>query len=100
MLKVSGSLETALHVDDLSRSAGFYRRLLENERMVALIVADRNVLLLFLTGGSTEPTVVPGGVIPPHGGSGHLHLAFSIAAGEAEPCRHRLESVAVAVRAR
>jgi catechol 2,3-dioxygenase-like lactoylglutathione lyase family enzyme len=103
MVKVSGILETALYVDDLSRSAAFYRRLfgfetlLENERMVALNVADRNVLLLFLKGASTSPTVLPGGVIPPHDGSGQLHFAFSIAAEDMEPWRERLRSEGVEV---
>jgi catechol 2,3-dioxygenase-like lactoylglutathione lyase family enzyme len=102
-MRVGGILETALHVADLSRSAEFYRRLfgfgtlLENERPVALDVAGRNVLLLFPEGATTEPFVVPGGVIPPHGGSGHLHLAFSIAAADLGPWRGRLESEGVTV---
>ena len=51
------------------------RELSENERLVALNVADRNVLLLFPKGASTSPTVLPGGVIPPHDGSGDRHAA-------------------------
>jgi catechol 2,3-dioxygenase-like lactoylglutathione lyase family enzyme len=84
MVKVSGILETAIYVDDLSRAAAFYRRLfgfetlLENERIVALNVAGRNVLLLFPKGASTSPTVLPGGVIPPHDGSGQLHAALRL----------------------
>ena len=97
-MRVGGILETALHVSDLPRSAGFYRRLfgfgtlLEAERLVALDVAGRNVLLLFPEGVTAEPSATPGGVIPPHGGSGHLHLAFSIAAADLGPWRGRLES--------
>ena len=103
MAKVSGILETAIYVDDLSRSAAFYRRLfgfetlLENERIVALNVADRNVLLLFPKGASTSPTVLPGGVIPPHDGSGQLHFAFSIASEDVGPWRERLRSKGVEV---
>src|SRR4051794_7751124 len=91
VMQVGGILETALHVSDLARSAGFYRRLfgfgtlLESERLVALDVAGRNVLLLFPEEATAEPFAVPGGVIPPHGGSGHLHLAFSIAAEDVGP---------------
>ena len=102
-MRVGGILETALHVSDLPRSAGFYRRLfgfgtlLESERLVALDVAGRNVLLLFPEGGTAEPSATPGGVIPPHGGSGHLHLAFSIAAADVGPWRGRLESEGVPV---
>ena len=102
-MQVGGILETALHVADLARSAGFYRRLfsfgtlLETERLIALDVADRNVLLLFPQGGTGEPFATPGGVIPPHGGSGPLHLAFSIAAADLGPWRVRLESEGVPV---
>src|SRR5262245_10368369 len=102
-MRVGGILETALYVADLARSARFYRRLfgfgalLESERLVALDVAGRNVLLLFLQGGTAQPFATPGGVIPPHGGSGHLHLAFSIAADDLGPWRGRLESEGIPV---
>src|SRR5262249_52755401 len=54
--RVLGILETALTVADPSRSAGFYRRLcgletlLESDRLVAMGVAGRDVLLLFRAG--------------------------------------------------
>jgi catechol 2,3-dioxygenase-like lactoylglutathione lyase family enzyme len=38
------------------------------------------VLLLFKRGGTLTPTTVPGGVIPPHDGTGPHHVAFAIAA--------------------
>ena len=63
-------------------------------------MAGRNVLLLFRQGGTAEPFATPGGVIPPHGGSGQLHLAFSIAADDLGPWRGRLESEGVAGRER
>jgi catechol 2,3-dioxygenase-like lactoylglutathione lyase family enzyme len=104
-MQIGSILETALHVADPFRSAEFYRRLfgfdvlLESDRLVALNVAGRNVLLLFREGGTSEPFIVEGGggVIPPHGGSGHLHLAFSIAAEDVEPWRRRLGSEGIAV---
>ena len=102
-MKVTGILETALHVAYPARSAEFYRRLfgfdvlLESERLVALSVAGRNVLLLFQEGATSEPLVIAGGVIPPHGGSGHLHLAFAIVAEDVEPWTQRLGSAGVAV---
>src|SRR5262249_39257437 len=70
--RVLGILETALTVSQPPRSADFYRRLfgfetlLESERLVALGVASRDVLLLFREGSTSEPFVVPGGVIPSH----------------------------------
>jgi catechol 2,3-dioxygenase-like lactoylglutathione lyase family enzyme len=102
-MQVGGILETALYVADLTRAGEFYRRLfgfgtlLESERLIALDVAGKNVLLLFPRGGTGEPSRVPGGVIPPHGGSGQGHFAFSIAAEDVEPWRRHLESEGVAV---
>jgi len=102
-MQVAGILETALHVADPFKSAAFYRRLfgfdmlLESERLVALNVAGRNVLLLFREGATSEPFTVEGGVIPPHGGSVRLHLAFSIAAKDAELWRRRLDDDGIAV---
>src|SRR5687768_17426231 len=103
MVKVGGILETALSVADLTRSAGFDRRLfgfgtlLETERLVALDMARRKVLRLVPEGGTAEPFATPGGVIPPHGGSGRLHLAFSIAAADLEPWRGRFEAEGVPI---
>src|SRR3954466_5786464 len=102
-MQVGGILETSLYVDDPAVTGAFYRRLfgfstlLESDRLVALDVAGRNVLLLFLEGGTGEALVLPGGVVPPHGGSGPLHLAFSIAADELEAWKGRLESEGVPV---
>jgi catechol 2,3-dioxygenase-like lactoylglutathione lyase family enzyme len=104
-MQVGGILETALYVADPSRSAAFYRRLfgfgtlLESDRLIALNVAGRSVLLLFLRGSTTEPFEMPGGVgvIPPHGGSGVGHLAFSIASDDVDAWQRHLESEGVAV---
>ena len=105
-MQVGGILETALYVADVKRSAAFYRRLfgfptlLESERLIALDVAGRSVLLLFPEGGTKDPFPVPGGggVIPPHGGSaGGYHFAFSIASEDVEAWQRRLESEGVAV---
>ena len=103
---VGGILETALYVSDIKRAAGFYCRLfgfptlLESDRLVALDVSGRSVLLLFPEGGTTEPFPVPGGVgvIPPHGGArGGYHFAFSIDSEDVEAWQGRLESEGVAV---
>jgi catechol 2,3-dioxygenase-like lactoylglutathione lyase family enzyme len=102
-MRVGGILETELYVADLKRAGDFYRRLfdfdtlLENERLIAFDVAGRNVLLLFPEGITQEPFAVPGGVIPPHGGSGEGHFAFSITADDVEPWQRHLESNGVAV---
>ena len=60
-MQVGGILETALYVSDIKRAAEFYRCLLgfptlmESDRLVALDVSGRSVLLLFPEGGTMEP---------------------------------------------
>jgi catechol 2,3-dioxygenase-like lactoylglutathione lyase family enzyme len=106
MLKVSGILETALYVSDVKEAAEFYRRLfgfnmlLESERLIALDVAGRDVLLLFQEGSTREPLYVPGGMIPPHGTSGSDHFAFSISPEDVEAWQDRLLSEGVTVESR
>ncbi|WP_165243521.1 VOC family protein [Paludisphaera soli] len=100
-MRIDGILETALYVADPARSADFYRRvfgflpLLQSERLVALEIAGKGVLLLFRRGDTDRPFETPGGTIPAHGGSGRCHFAFSIAAEEVEAWRGRLESEAI-----
>ena len=62
LLQVDGILESALYVDDLDRSRAFYADLFgfetidAGERLVALSVADKQVLLLFKRGASARST--------------------------------------------
>lgn len=84
-MKVNGILESALYFDDLEEAANFYKNLFEletliqSERLIALNIADKQVLLLFKKESSLSPVTLPGGgIIPPHDGSGPVHLAFSI----------------------
>ena len=103
MPAVRGILETSLYVADLERSAAFYQRLfgfsdlIREERMCALNVVDRHVLLLFKVGGSTEPTETPDGTIPPHDGHGTLHIAFAIATEEMDDWRERLHEQGITI---
>lgn len=75
--ELTGLLESALYVDDLERSAGFYARvfgfarLRADERMIAIAVKPGQVLLLFRKGGSLAQG---------HDGDGRLHLAFAVPA--------------------
>jgi catechol 2,3-dioxygenase-like lactoylglutathione lyase family enzyme len=91
MPRLAGVLETALYVGDLARSKAFYSALFElptlfeDERLCALGVAGRQVLLLFRRGASNYDMRLPGGLIPAHDGQGRLHLAFAIEAGELAP---------------
>ena len=69
MPSCTGILESALYVADLERSKQFYRNvfefeiLAEDERLCALAVAGRQVLLLFRKGASLQPALLPGGTI-------------------------------------
>jgi len=101
---VNHILETALYVADPEIAAGFYeglfgwRRLLEQERMIALAVGDSNqVLLLFRVGGSLNGEQTPGGFIPGHDGRGQLHVAFAISAEEVGSWQARLAEQGVAI---
>ncbi|MEX2121569.1 MAG: VOC family protein [Pirellulales bacterium] len=106
MPNVTGLLESALYVADVGRSAEFYqrvfgfRRLVSEPRFCAFDVAGRQVLLLFERGGSTSPTRLSGGVIPPHDGRGTLHFALAIADDELEAWERWLSSQQVAIESR
>jgi catechol 2,3-dioxygenase-like lactoylglutathione lyase family enzyme len=103
MLSVLGILETALYVKDLQAAANFYRRLFgfdtlyESDRLVALSVAGRDVLLLFKQGATRDPAQVEGGVIPGHDGRGRNHFAFAIGRDEYQAWRERLAAEGVAI---
>jgi catechol 2,3-dioxygenase-like lactoylglutathione lyase family enzyme len=100
---VTGVLETSLYVADLDRSRQFYEslfgfpQLAGDARFCALDVAGRQVLLLFRHGASLAPANTSGGVLPPHDGSGQMHLAFAIAAEQWDGWLARLESAGVAI---
>jgi catechol 2,3-dioxygenase-like lactoylglutathione lyase family enzyme len=106
MPKVIRILETCLHVKDVERSARFYETLFgfprmdSNERYCAFDVGSGSVFLLFLEGGTTEPVHIAGGVIPPHGGSGDLHLAFSIRAEDLASWEKHLAKEGVTIESR
>lgn len=102
-MRVSGILETALYVAEPAVTAAFYSRLfgfgtlLETDRLVALDVAGRDVLLLFRTGTTGEPFDTGDGVIPGHAGVPPTHFAFSIEAADVEPWKAKLASEGVKV---
>lgn len=102
MPTIQGVLETALYVDDLDRSQAFYQStfgfepLIADERIRALRVPGSNaqghqVLLLFRKGGSTRGEETPDGFIPPHDGTGKLHMAYIIETSELDTWRKYLE---------
>ncbi|GAA5100266.1 VOC family protein [Nocardia iowensis] len=89
MPKLDRIIESALYVDDLGRARKFYtdvlqlKPILEADPLCAFDIGGDNVLLLFRRGGSLEPKVLPepglpNGEIPPHDGSGRLHVCFAV----------------------
>jgi catechol 2,3-dioxygenase-like lactoylglutathione lyase family enzyme len=106
MPRLDGVLETALYVEDLERAASFYERVMElrplfsDGRLRAYDAANRSVLLLFQRGASTTTVELPGGTIPPHDGSGPVHIAFAIPAGDLPAWTRRLEEHAIPIEGR
>jgi len=97
MVNVTGILETALYVDDLARSAAFYQslfgfaQLVVSDRLIALAVHDRQVLLLFRKQAARD--LNPGA----HDGDGQLHLAFAIAEADLDGWRERLRAQTITI---
>jgi catechol 2,3-dioxygenase-like lactoylglutathione lyase family enzyme len=104
--RVTQLLETALYCDDLARAADFYKRLfgfetlVESERLVALDVASRDVLLLFKRGATFRAVAAAGGTVPPHDGSGPTHFAFGIERQDLNEWAIRLAELGVAIESR
>jgi catechol 2,3-dioxygenase-like lactoylglutathione lyase family enzyme len=102
---LDGILETALYVDDLDRARRFYENVLAlapmfvDDRLCAYAVAH-GVLLLFRRGASLQTTYMPTGTIPPHDGSGPLHVAFAIASDALPDWEERLRRHDVGIEGR
>ena len=94
-LRVDGIVETCINVAEINRARQFYQSLFNFEAMVSderfcALRAGPDVMLLFTHGGSNEPVVIRGGIIPPHETRGAGHLAFSISADLLAARRTRL----------
>lgn len=104
--RIDGVLETALYVDDLAAARRFYEEVLglsvlfADERLCALDAGRRSVLLLFRRGSTLTTVTLPGGTIPPHDGSGPVHIAFAIPAADLGAWETRLAAHAIPVEGR
>lgn len=101
---IDGVVETILYVDDLERAVAFYRDVLglrlmtgDTVRFQAFDSGAGRVLLLFKRGGTREAVPAPVGMIPPHDGSGQLHIGFAIPADAYEPWLARLRRLGLAI---
>ena len=105
-MKIDGIVETALHVKDVARSAEFYQRLFDlprlagDDRFCALAVPGNAVLLFFKKGGTLDPIPTPGGMIPPHDGSGRMHFAFKIPTDSLDDCERSLAEQGIALESK
>ena len=104
-MKVLRVLESALYVDDLDRAVTFFRDILGLEpmieapgRLVAMNAGGATVLLLFKLGSTTAGLQSPTGWIPPHDGSGPVHLAFAV--DDIAPWESHLATHGVAIESR
>jgi catechol 2,3-dioxygenase-like lactoylglutathione lyase family enzyme len=105
--RISQILETSLYVKDLSLSCAFYEAvfgfisIFQDERMCAMEVPGEQVLLLFRHGMTNQAAPGPSGsIIPPHHGSGALHVAFAIPFGELKPWEEHLKTHDIALESR
>ncbi len=101
---IDGVLETVLYVADLNRAVEFYREVLglrpitgDGRRFQAFDSGRSRVLLLFVRGATLAPVPALRGMIPPHDGSGPLHIGFAIPGDAYEPWRERLRARGVTI---
>jgi catechol 2,3-dioxygenase-like lactoylglutathione lyase family enzyme len=103
---LSGIIETCLYVEDIDRASRFYeevlglRRIAGDDRLRAYSVAEKDVLLLFKRGSTSQPLDSPGGTIPPHDGSGQNHFAFAIPAEQIPAWEKQLSEHRIAIESR
>src|SRR5436190_13034285 len=106
MKQITGIIETALYTENLDRAVAFYRTVLGftsltgDARFHAFSVSERHVLLLFVTGATLSPATLPGGIIPPHDGTGTTHIGFSVAPGTLDECEAQLKAHGVEIESR
>ena len=106
MPRLNRIIETALYVDDLERAREFYEvklglpPMLKTGTLFAYDVGGASVLLLFLRGQSLRTQMSAGGSIPPHDGSGPLHICFAVDLDELALWDERLQQQGIAIEGR
>jgi len=94
---LNGLLEVAIYVDEMARSVEFYRRVLdfeaiyEGDRLWALGVAGRQVLLICLRTASADLPAIA------HDAEGRQHVAFAVARTDLDAWNERLETLSVPI---
>src|SRR6266498_4163118 len=99
-------VETALYCNDMERALAFYRDVLglrvlsAGPRLSAIDAGQSTVLLLFKRGATVDGLEFPGGRIPPHDGSGPMHVAFGVSADALDAWEERLRRHGVEIESR
>lgn len=101
-LQVHGIVETCINVADIRRAREFYESVFNLEAMIGddrfcAFRVGKDVLLLFLQGGSDSPVSLPGGVIPPHETVGAGHFALAISPETLPDWRMRLQRLGIQI---
>lgn len=105
-LAIRRVLETALYCEHLEETVRFYRELLglkshyEDARLSALDAGGGTMLLLFRRGGSAAPMPIGGGSIPPHDGTGPVHVAFAVSTADLDGWEAKLDAAGIAIDGR
>jgi catechol 2,3-dioxygenase-like lactoylglutathione lyase family enzyme len=90
--------ETCLYVTDLAQTKAFYNGLLafkvigEVPDRHVFFRAGSSVLLCFIAEAARKP-----GNLPPHYGSGQLHLAFEVSKSHYKTTKARVEQAGIAI---
>lgn len=106
MPRLNRIIETALYVDDLERACEFYETklglapMLKTGTLFAYDVGGASMLLLFLRGQSLRTQSSAGGSIPPHDGSGPLHICFAVDADELDVWDEKLQRQGITIEGR
>jgi catechol 2,3-dioxygenase-like lactoylglutathione lyase family enzyme len=99
-------LETSLYCEDLERALAFYQGVLgltplfSDARLAALDAGGGTVLLLFRRTATAVGVATSGGWIPPHDGTGPVHLALAVDQDELSQLEARLLAHGVGVESR
>jgi catechol 2,3-dioxygenase-like lactoylglutathione lyase family enzyme len=95
--QLNGLLEIAIYVEDIARSAAFYQRVLgldvifEGDRLWALGVPGRQILLICLRNASANLPVIA------HDAVGPQHFAFAVSREDLDAWRQHLDALGVPI---
>ena len=101
-LAVHGIVETCMNVSAMAPARTFYESVFNLEAMIGddrfcAFRVGKDVLLLFVRGGSDQPVSLPGGTIPPHDTIGAGHFAFAISHEALPEWRMRLQQLDIPI---